>query len=282
MAIRAEAKGVMSSEPDENREPEGARTGSEQREPAAEEAKTESTRLVRLLKPVVIMDDEPGDIDGNVISPRFYNAFNYAILGKAQASVNMALGVTSPHRGDGKTLVAANLAVSLAVVQERDTVLVDINIATPTIHSIFGVRLAPGLVAALNGPNVHVCRTRVPRLHVLPAGEMIGSPIMVERMGASRKSKSRVAPPSLGIEQVAEFRNIVYSLREKFEFVIIDMPPLREPSIPVILAQQMDGLLVVVNAEDTKREDIDRMFRRVHDSQILGFVFNRASTDLIG
>ena len=98
------------------------------------------------------------------------------------------------------------------------------------------------------------------------------------RLAALPKGE-RPATPSFGIEQIAEFRNVVYSLREAFDFVIIDLPSMREPAIPMLLTHQMDGLLVVVDSTKTKREEVEIMFQRVHHQQLLGFVFNRVNSE---
>jgi Mrp family chromosome partitioning ATPase len=84
---------------------------------------------------------------------------------------------------------------------------------------------------------------------------------------------------SLGLEQLAAFRDVIYSLKQTFEFVIIDMPAIQEPRIPIQLTHQMDGLLVVVDANRTKQIDIERTFTQLSKSQILGFVMNRSSAD---
>jgi Mrp family chromosome partitioning ATPase len=129
---------------------------------------------------------------------------------------------------------------------------------------------------------VHVSETRIPHLFILPAGNAYGNLMMVDRLTTGKTPRQRVTTPSLGLEHVAEFRNIIYSLREEFDFVIVDMPAVREPGVPVLLTHQMDGVLVVVDANRTKREDIDKMFRRIHENHVIGFVFNRVSDDFTG
>ena len=69
--------------------------------------------LMRLIKPVTILPAGEGVIDTTTISPKFYNCFNYSLLSKGSAMVSLAVGITSANPREGKTLVAANLAVSL-------------------------------------------------------------------------------------------------------------------------------------------------------------------------
>ncbi len=238
--------------------------------------------LVRLLKPIVVSEEQGRFIDSNVVSAQFYNCFNYSLIAKDQSAANLTVGITSPNPGEGKTLVASNLAVSLAVANQRDTVLVDLNIHAPEIHSIFGTKLTPGLVEAIHEPNIYVSKTQIKHLYVLAAGNITSSPWIAEQ-GATkdRKMKGNSGRSSIGLDQVAGFRDVIYSLKEEFEFVIVDMPALQEPRIPLLLTHQMDGLLVIVDARKTKQKDIESILRRVNPSQIIGFVFNRVGENNI-
>jgi len=246
----------------------------------AEEVR-ESRSLARIIKPVVLEKNDAGMVDPEMVSPRFYSAFNYSILSKDRSAVHMAVGITSANRGEGKTLVASNLAVSLATVNERDTVLVDLNIAEPRLHAVFGTPLSPGLTEAIIDPTIRVQRTRVPHLFILSAGKFALSPLIQPQASSTKvRDDERSGSTTLGIEQIAEFRNILISLRQEFEFVIVDMPSFKDPEVPVLLSQQMDGVLIVVDANQTRKEDVDRVFRRIRESNVLGFVFNGASEDL--
>jgi Mrp family chromosome partitioning ATPase len=106
--------------------------------------------------------------------------------------------------------------------------------------------------------------------------------LATEYVSDNGKSTSDVeAGPTVGLEQVAAFRDVLYSLRQEFEFVIVDMPAIHRPPGSLLLVHQMDGILVVVNANRTKHEDLQRMFRQVNQKQILGFIFNRVPSDLL-
>jgi Mrp family chromosome partitioning ATPase len=255
---------------------EGSRDWSEQ---AA--SKADSRQLVRLLKPVVILPERGRYIDASEVSPHFYNCFHYSMLMKDGASVNMTVGVTSANPREGKTLVAANLAVSLAVANQRETVLVDLNVQFPTLHRIFGTDQAPGLAEALSEATIQISRTQLERLYLLPAGNISSSELATKYISENGKNTPGVeAAPTVGLEQVAAFRDVLYSLRQEFEFVVVDMPAIYKPPASLLLVHQMDGILVVVNANRTKHEDLQRMFRQVNQKQILGFIFNRTRNDI--
>ena len=250
----------------------------ETREESSEQREQQTGQhLVRLLKPITFRSDVAKFIDERVVAPQFYNCFNYSLLAKDQSNFNLTIGITSANPGEGKTLVAANLAVSLAISNQVETVLVDLNIRNPKLHSIFGAKLSPGLVESLGDNSIQVVPTKIKHLYVLPAGNPLGNPQVIDRMVGSQQSTPKRV--SLGLEHLAAFRDVVYSLKQTFEFVIIDMPAIREPRIPIQLTHQMDGLLVVVDANKTKHPDVERTFGRLNRDQILGFVINHSSDD---
>lgn len=193
----------------------------------------------------------------------------------------MAVGITSASSGEGKTLVASNLAVSLAVANQRKTVLVDLNVRAPRLHHIFGTELSPGLVEALNEATIRVSKTQIEHLCLLPAGAVGSSPLMTQYVSFNgERGSGEESGPAVRLEHIAAFRDVLYSLRQEFEFVIVDLPALQEPLVPLLLVRQLDGILIVVNANKTKHEDIQKMFRHVNKNQVLGFVFNRVRDDV--
>jgi len=212
-------------------------------------------KLVRIAKTVIVTSDRVGEIDHKIVSLRYYNCFNYSLLPKEHTDVKLSLGITSPNPKDGKTLVASNLAVALAMSYQRKTVLVDLNIQHPRVHEVFGTSLKPGLLEAFNDVTIHVSATKIENLFVLSAGGSMARP--------------------LGLDQLPQFRDVLYSLVQEFDFVIVDMPSMDVFGFPVLFANQLSGLFVVLNAGRTKRGEVDRMFRLLNEAQVYGFVFNR-------
>jgi Mrp family chromosome partitioning ATPase len=240
------------------------------------EPESSSKDLVRLVKPIVVNSDGSRHVDTRVVAFQYYNCFNYTLLAKDHAGINLAVGITSPNPGEGKTLVASNLAVSLAIANQRETVLVDLNIRNSRLHSIFGTKPSPGLIEALSDGAIHVSETKIKHLYVLAAGNVRGNPWSAERLApVAGASKGSVSRPSVGLEHLAAFRDVIYSLKQEFEFVIVDMPSIHERRFPILFTNQLDGLVVVIDARKTKHGDVDAMFHRLNKSQVMGFVFNR-------
>lgn len=234
--------------------------------------------IVRLIKTIVENPRRGKTIDESVVSFRYFNAFNYSVLSRDGKNLNMSLGVTSANRGEGKTLVACNLAASLAMGFQKKTILLDLNFSGPRIHDIFGVSNGPGLADAFTNGSIMVSPTAIDHLYVLGSGVL---PLYHEMDGSAHHGGDhhfRTGPkPFLGLEQLTAFRDIIYSLEQEFEFVIADLPSIGTGEIPVLFTNQLNGLLIVVNSGRTRQEEIDAMFQKINEQQVLGFVLNRFS-----
>ncbi len=231
-------------------------------------------RIVRLIKSVIENPDTGKSIDERIIKSEFFNSFNYSMLARDGKGINLTLGVTSANRGEGKTLVASNLAVSLAMGFKYKTVLVDLCFSKPRIHDIFGLQNGPGLAESFTNGTIPISRTQVENLFVLCSGIV---PLFHEAAsaGQSAGAPSHFPKPLLGIGQLTAFRDVIYSLEQEFDIVIVDMPAANSGEFPVIFTNQLNGLLIVVDSGKTRKEELDAMFQKVNEQHVLGFVFNR-------
>jgi len=234
--------------------------------------------LVRLRKTIIFHENKTAAIDMSVVNPDFYNAFDCSSLPEIMTQEKFVLGVTSPGVGDGKTLAAANLAVSIAMSQRKETVLVDFNIERPRLHNIFDVPLMPGFLDALSDTVIHISRTNVRHLSVMTAGNPSTKSFEVAglTMGINSEEKS-----SVSLEHLSDFRNLIYSLEKDFDLVIVDLPSIQDSGIPSLFAKQLDGIVVVVNAGITKKINLDQVLFHLTASNVIGFIFNRATKDNI-
>lgn len=224
--------------------------------------------LVRVPKEIISHPANGHRVDGEVVNFRYYNSFNYSLLSKEKNGVRLTIGVTSANPGEGKTLVASNLAVSLTLGYKKRTVLVDLNVQRPALHEIFGTPVGPGLIEALRDGPINLAQTSIEHLQVLPIGST----------RARRSQGETIGPQSLlGLEYMAAFGDVIYSLEQQFEFVIVDMPSINSRDFPILFANQLDGLIVIVDVGRTKRDDLQKLFRQVSERQVLGFVFNRVN-----
>lgn len=152
-----------------------------------------------------------------------------------QGSV-VALAISSPSPGDGKSLISSNLALSFAEAGYR-TVLVDGDIRRGDLHRTFGVERRPGLLDHLSGeadPTAVLRPTTHVNLMVVPCG-----------------TRRRQGPELLGSARMQDFINV---LRGRFEVIIIDTPPLGAGIDPFVLGTATGNLALVLRAGETDRQ----------------------------
>ncbi|MFZ1082072.1 MAG: CpsD/CapB family tyrosine-protein kinase [Candidatus Kryptoniota bacterium] len=198
--------------------------------------------------------------DRNIVAYHLYNSFNYSLFAPSgNKNVKVSLGITSPNQGEGKTTTVCNLATAISLGAGRRTVVVDFNLTRPRIHEIFGTQRSPGLAEALTSNNICVTPTQTKNLFALPVGDL------------------RIVSPS----SLANFRDVLPWLFTEFDFVIVDMPSVNSKSFPTLIANQLNGLIVVVESGSTKRRDVNKLFRKIREKDVVGFVMNKVEeTDL--
>ncbi len=167
--------------------------------------------------------------------------------------------ITSPNKGDGKSVTAANLAITMAQEFQQRVLLVDGDLRRPAIHHLFGVHDGPGLVDVLVGAvELHQALVHVPEynLTLLPAGTTPTHP--AELLGS------------------AAMRRVLDTLRTRFDRILIDMPPVAPLADMHIVAPLADALLMIVRAGVTPKPAIERALAGLDMSKVLGLVLNES------
>jgi protein-tyrosine kinase len=197
-------------------------------------------------------------------SPDSADAENFRILrGKILFSgdrkVPRSILVTSTFPGEGKTFVACNLAAALAVSVDEHVLVIDADMRRSGIHRMFGFRNVLGLHEYLTGAKRFdevVVETRIQKLSLVPAGgvprnptELLSSDMMV---GFLEEAKTR----------------------HKDRFIIIDSPPTQITPEAKFLSNLVDGIIFVVLAQKTPRDDALKALEGLGRDKILGVVFN--------
>lgn len=168
------------------------------------------------------------------------------------------LAVVSVSPREGRTFVAANLAVVFAQMGEK-TLLVDADLRQPRQHRLFG-HSGPGLAQALSGrPGIELAErvSYFDNLSLLPAG---------------------ATPPNpLELLSRPEFPKLLAEARKRFTIVIVDTPASLRCSDARLIAARSDGVLAVVRRDQTRMADLEALCRAASASgvHIAGAVFNR-------
>jgi capsular exopolysaccharide synthesis family protein len=165
--------------------------------------------------------------------------------------------LTSPGPGEGKSTTCANLGVVLAQAG-KNTLILDCDFRKPVIHRLFGFRNVRGVVDALVGERKLQENWKEPMegLKVVTVGPIPPNP--TELLGTRR------------------FSELLASLREEFDYVLIDAPPVGMVSDPAILATQGDGVLLISDAQNTRKGAVRHAMRSLEavGAPVLGTVMN--------
>lgn len=177
------------------------------------------------------------------------------------------LQISSPSPSEGKSVTSSNLAAALAQ-SEKQVILLDCDLHRPRMHRLFGLPNATGLTSALldqvSDPLSVLQETSAPGLRVMTSGPLPPNP--AELLGSAR------------------MREVLAALGAAADIVILDSPPVLAMSDSAILASQVDGVLLVLDARDTRRELARRALASLQQvkARVVGAVLNRVSQERSG
>lgn len=175
------------------------------------------------------------------------------------------LVVTSPNPNEGKTTVAANLAVALAEAG-RTVLLVDADFRRPRLHQLFGKSNETGcLIDLLTEPKVNFDDNSALDL-TLPT-EVHGLRLLVNKVVPRDISKALYSP---------QFPLLIKRLSEEFDVILLDTPPLLHLADTRLIAPLADGVILVLRSGITTREDAREACRRIQADglPVLGTILN--------
>jgi polysaccharide biosynthesis transport protein len=170
------------------------------------------------------------------------------------------LAVTSAVSHEGKTSLAAQLAMSIARTTNEPTLLIDGDLRSPNLHEIFDVELTPGLTKVLEEQlpmEAAIVRTACSTLDFLPAGRLRTSPHQLLANNSTSEALRKAIP-------------------ERYRYVIVDTPPVLAASESLILASMADATLVCVLRDVSRIDQIKKAYQRLlaADGKPIGLVLN--------
>ncbi|WP_334186736.1 XrtA-associated tyrosine autokinase [Noviherbaspirillum sp.] len=178
------------------------------------------------------------------------------------AKPNNLIMVTSSLPGEGKTFCAINLAISIAMELDHTVLLVDADVARPSILRNLGLDPEPGIMDVLLGKKFDVAdvmlKTNVDTLSILPAG-----------------SSHRHATELLASQTMSKLLNEL-ATRYSDRIVIFDSPPLLLTSEARVLAQQMGQVVMVVEGEITTQNALKNSLSQIAGCQNINLIYNKA------
>jgi capsular exopolysaccharide synthesis family protein len=170
--------------------------------------------------------------------------------------------ITSPQKGEGKSITASNLALTMAQELQRHVVLVEADLRKPSLQQLFGLPAGPGLAEYLSGAaELKDVMKFLPthNLTVIVGGAAPANP--AELLGSTA------------------MRRLLDQLRTRFDRVILDTPPILPLADVAVLAPMVDGALLVVRAGVTPRPAIENALRGFDPSRLIGIVLNESGLE---
>lgn len=178
------------------------------------------------------------------------------------------VGLTSAFHGEGKSLTSINLAYTLAEA-EKSVLLIDGDMRLSNVAKTLELSSKPGLsnlLVGLNSVNSAIQECSIPlkdgdelTFDVIVAGDVPPNPS--ELLGSNRMNI------------------LLDKLKERYDYIILDLPPVMAVADALVVSHMVDGLFVIVRKDRTTRSALAETMRQLElvDARILGFVFNAAS-----
>jgi len=180
-----------------------------------------------------------------------------------QESFRNLIMVASAVAGEGKSMTAVNLAISLAQELDLTVLLIDADLRRPSIHRYLEFEPALGLSdCLLDGvdPGDAIINTSIGSLSIMPAGKEVSNPL---ELFSSRKMQ----------DLLAELKH-----RYNDRYVIIDTPPLLPFAETRLLGHLVDGIVFVIQEGLAPRESIQEAIEALKGCPILGVLLNNSTT----
>jgi protein-tyrosine kinase len=169
------------------------------------------------------------------------------------------LVITSASPAEGKSFTATNLAITQAQLADRRVLLADFDFRRPSVHNTFQVPCCPGITDYLLGKatlNEIMLRLSDTNMYILPAGEAVQNP--------------------LELLNLKECKSLIEELRNHFDWVILDSPPLLFAADGNLLSTMCDGTILVVRIGTTTFDSVTRALQSLCENNVLGVVVNGA------
>lgn len=167
--------------------------------------------------------------------------------------------VTSATVGEGKSITSSLLSITAASLTGSKVAVIDLDLRRPKLHEYFAISPGPGIAEVLLGKNniKNVARSSgIPNLNIITSGKPTMSPN--------------------DIFDQADIPGFLQELKFYFDTVIIDSPPIIPVSDPMLFADQVDGVIMVVKSGSTQREVVLRAVNLLNNSAVnlMGIILN--------
>ncbi len=194
-----------------------------------------------------------------------FDTLRTQVLQKMEEHGWHTIAIVSPTPTAGKSVVAINLAISIAKLPQKTAMLVDFDLRRPSVARYLGLRQEKSINDFLTGnakiPEI-IVNPGIPRLTILPTNKPV-------------KQSSETLSSNI-------IQNLVIELRERYDsrIVIFDLPPVLNADDAMVFLPQVDCVLLVVGDGLHTEPELTQSMRLLAKSNVLGMVVNRAEDEL--
>ena len=194
-----------------------------------------------------------------------YNLLRTQILQRFRENNWNVLAVTSPGEGEGKTLTAINLAISIAREVDYTVLLIDANLHNPRMLEHFDLEPCQGLSEHLTDniplPELLIQSEQVEHLVILPGGKPLAN------------SAEMLNSPKM--------KQLIEDIKSRYHsrIIIFDLPPVLSTADALAFSPYVDAALLVVEEGVTQKQDVERAVDLLSSTNIVGTVLNKAERD---
>lgn len=224
--------------------------------------KTSEIRKEQELSPIYLQSRRIVAYDGKDPRSRPFDLLRTEVLSAMEMKDWKVLAVTSPTAGCGKTLVAVNLALSMARQSECQVCLVDLDLRKPQVAASLGLRHRQGVVDVIEGR------------------ASLASASILARVGGSRLEVLSTMPSSDPSDLVASpaMKGFLQDLagHARSRIIVLDLPPLLAGHDVISILPQVDCALLVAAVGNSKVSEIEDCFKYLQTTDVVRFVLNKA------
>ena len=205
-------------------------------------------------------------IAGNRTDPRAtaFSMLRTQVLRAMRDSGWTSIAVTGPSSGIGKSLVAANLAISISREVNQTVLLVDVDLRRPSLHKYFDFEPDCGLLDYLRGD------AELKDLFINPAFKRL---VLLPGRGSTNESSELLSSPRMV--------NLVKDLKNRYQsrIIIYDLPPLLNLDDAMVFLPNVDSSLLVVENGKNKQSEVHDSMRLLESTNLIGTVLNKADEE---
>ena len=201
----------------------------------------------------------PGKFPMQALSDRFQEVKTKLVTCFPLGSVKTILFTGTAH-GDGCTTTAASFANTMAQFCRLSVLLIDANLRSPRLHEVFNVEYNQGLADLLTQEQEKISlfkKVGHGNLYLIPCGKKTSGP--------------------LAIFESTRFDKTLKLMREKFDYVILDAPPVTGCAETKVMGKKVDGVILVIESGKTRKQVATRAKQELEDAgaKVLGVILNR-------